>query len=325
MPIPRTTRRAVAVTATVLATTLLAACGGSSEPEAGDGPREVTVGALPILDVAAMHLGIQEGLFEDEGLELSVENAQGGAAIIPAVLQGDTQIGFSNVTSMLLAQSAGLPVRVIAPASASTGEPGNDFGAVVVSEGSDIQSAADLAGATVAINTLNNISDTVIRQTVRADGGDAEAVEFVEMAFPDMPAALDAGNVDAVFVVEPFLSITQNAGARPVAWPYAEAVEDLEVAVYFTSEQTAQSDPELIESFTRAMIASQELASSDEEKLRAIPTAYTEIDEALLPDLTFPRFPSEVSKTSAEGLAALGEQDGLFEQAPDIDALFDGS
>lgn len=319
-------RTLTATAAAALATTLLAACGGgSSETQAGDGPREVTVGALPILDVAALYLGIQEGLFEDEGLDLTVENAQGGAAIIPAVLQGDTQIGFSNVTSLLLAQSRGLPVQIIAPASASTGEPGADFAAVVVPEDSPIQTAADLAGASVAINTLNNISDTVIRQTVRAAGGDAEAVEFVEMAFPDMPAALEAGNVDAVFVVEPFLSITQGSGARPVAWPYAEAVENLEVAVYFTSTQTAQSDPELIESFTTAMIASQELASSDEEKLRAIPTAYTEIDQALLADLTFPRFPSEVSQASAQGLTDLGEQDGLFEESPDLTALFDGS
>jgi NitT/TauT family transport system substrate-binding protein len=320
-------RRFLAATAAAALATVLAACGGGSDSGGGegDGPRQVTVGALPILDVAALHLGIQEGLFEEEGLELEVENAQGGAAIIPAVLQGDTPIGFSNVTSLLIAQSRGLPVQIIAPASASTGEPGEDFAAVVVPDDSDIETAADLEGATVAINTLNNISDSVIRETVRADGGDAEAVDFVEMAFPDMPAALEAGNVDAVFVVEPFLTITRNAGARPVTWPYAEAVENLEVAVFFTSEQTAQQEPELIESFTRAMVASQELASSDEEALRAIPTAYTEIDEALLADLTFPSFPSEVSEESAQGLADLGEQDGLFEESPDLDILFGNS
>jgi NitT/TauT family transport system substrate-binding protein len=313
-----------AVTAVALSAAVLTACGGSSEAgvETEGGLRKVTVGALPILDVAPMHLGIQEGLFEAEGLELTVENAQGGAAIIPAVLQGDTPIGFSNVTSLLIAQSRGLPVQIIAPASASTGEPGEDFAAVMVPEDSDIKSASDLAGASVAINTLNNISDTVIRQSVRAAGGDEGAVKFVEMPFPDMPAALEAGNVDAVFVVEPFLSILRSAGARPAAWPYVEAGEDLEVAVFFTSEQTAKSDPELIESFTRAMVASQELASADEDKLRAIPTAYTEIDEALLAELTFPRFPSEVSKSSAQGLAALGAQDGLFEETPDLDALF---
>ncbi|WP_375001089.1 ABC transporter substrate-binding protein [Aeromicrobium sp. CTD01-1L150] len=317
-------RRLLAATAAAAAlTSVLAACAGSDSDSADDGDvQEVTVGALPILDVAAFHVGLQEGLFEEEGLDVTVENAQGGAAIIPAVLQGDTPIGFSNVTSLLIAKSRGLPIQIIAPASASTGEVGEDFAAVVVPDDSDIESAADLAGATVGINTLNNISDTVIRETVRADGGDEDAVEFVEMAFPDMPAALEAGNVDAVFVVEPFLSITRGAGAKPVTWPYAEAVEDLEVAVFFTSEQTAQSDPDLIERFTRAMVASQELASSDDELLRAIATTYTEIDEALLEELTFPKFTSEVNEESAQGLADLGQQDGLFEEEPDLDALF---
>lgn len=316
------TPKTAAVAAVAAASLILAACGGGSEEVSADGTQSVTVGALPILDVAPLHLGIQEGLFEDEGLDISVENAQGGAAIVPAVLQGDTPIGFSNVTSLLIARSKGLPVQIIAPASASTGEVGNDFAAVMVPEDSDIQEPADLAGKTVAINTLNNISDTVIRETVRKDGGDEEAIEFVEMAFPDMPAALDAGNVDAVFVVEPFVTISAKSGARPVAWPYADAVDALEVAVYFTSEQTAQSNPELIEKFTRAMVASQELASSDEEKLRAIPTAYTEIDEALLADLTFPKFTSEVSEASGQGLADLGVEDGLFDEMPDLDALY---
>lgn len=316
------TPKTVAVAAAAAASLILAACGGGSDEVSADGTQSVTVGALPILDVAPLHLGIQEGLFEDEGLDITVENAQGGAAIVPAVLQGDTPIGFSNVTSLLIARSKGLPVQIIAPASASTGEIGNDFAAVVVNDDSDIQEPADLAGKTVAINTLNNISDTVIRETVRKDGGDEDAIDFVEMAFPDMPAALDAGNVDAVFVVEPFVTISGKSGARPVAWPYADAVDDLEVAVYFTSEQTAQQNPELIEKFTRAMVASQELASSDEEKLRAIPTVYTEIDESLLPDLTFPRFASETSEASGEGLAELGVGDGLFDEMPDLDALF---
>ena len=103
-------RTFAAAAAAALATTVLAACGGGSDSDEG-GIQTVKVGALPILDVAALHLGIQEGLFEDEGLELEVENAQGGAAIIPSVVQGDTPIGFSNVTSLLIAKSKGLPIR----------------------------------------------------------------------------------------------------------------------------------------------------------------------------------------------------------------------
>lgn len=315
-------RTLAAAAASALAATVLAACGGGGSDTDEDGVQSVKVGALPILDVAALHLGIQEGLFEDEGLELSVENAQGGAAIIPSVVQGDTPIGFSNVTSLLIAKSKGLPIQIIAPASASTGEEENDFSAVMVAEDSDIQAPADLEGKKVAVNTLNNIGGSVVNEMVRQDGGDEDAVDYVEMAFPDMPSALSSGNVDAIHVVEPFVAISAGDGARPIGWPYATAVEDLEVAVFFTSEQTAQEDPELIEKFTRAMVASQELATQDQDALREAVTGYTEIDEGLLAEVIFPRFPTEVSEQSAAGLAALGESDGLFDESPDLDSLF---
>jgi len=40
--------------------------------------------------------------------------AQGGAAIVPAVISGDDQIGFSNMVSLILAAAHGLPVMAVA-------------------------------------------------------------------------------------------------------------------------------------------------------------------------------------------------------------------
>ncbi len=109
---------------------------------------------------------------------------------MPAVVTGEYQFGFSNVTSLLVASSQGLPLKAVAPGNSTTGEPGKDFSAVVVPDDSDIQDAADLAGQAVAVNTLNNIGDTTIRKVVDDAGGDPTAVEFVELGFPDMPAAV---------------------------------------------------------------------------------------------------------------------------------------
>lgn len=317
-------RRTIGAAVAGLSLVLLAACGGGGDDAetTSGGLKEVTVGAVPILDVAPMHLGIKEGFFEDEGLKLKVQPGQGGAAIVPAVLSGKTTIGFSNMTSLLIGQSKGLPLRVIAPASSSTGEVKKDFAAVVVPGDSDVKTAKDLGGKTVAINTLKNISDTVIRETVRKAGGDAESVKFVEMAFPDMPAAIKSKRVDAAFTVEPFLTITTDAGARPVAWPYAEAVDDLEVAVFFTSKQTLGKDKDTVEKFTRAMVKSQKFATDNPDKLRAIPTAYTEIDPKLLEKLTFPAFNEDVNQESAQALADLAVTDKLVTKKPDVGELF---
>ena len=52
----------------------------AGEPEKAD----IKLGIIPIADVAPVFIGIEQGFFEDEGLTVSTEFAQGGAASIPA-------------------------------------------------------------------------------------------------------------------------------------------------------------------------------------------------------------------------------------------------
>ncbi|MFD0472469.1 ABC transporter substrate-binding protein [Nonomuraea thailandensis] len=74
------------------------------------------VSVIPILDVAPVYLGDQQGFFAAEGLKLELVTAQGGAAIVPAVVSGQVDFGFSNFTSLIVAASKGLPLKVVAPA-----------------------------------------------------------------------------------------------------------------------------------------------------------------------------------------------------------------
>jgi hypothetical protein len=41
------------------------------------------VGIIPIVDVAPIYLGVQEGFFSDRNLDVTIETGQGGAAIGP--------------------------------------------------------------------------------------------------------------------------------------------------------------------------------------------------------------------------------------------------
>ncbi|MGC5036100.1 ABC transporter substrate-binding protein [Streptomyces sp. DT190] len=301
------------------------ACGssGSDGPDraGASGSTTVEVGIVPVLDVAPIYLGRKKGFYADRGIELELSPAQGGAAIVPGVVSGQFQFGFSNTTSLLVARAKNVPVKAVANGAASTGKDGADFAAITVGKGSPLTSARQLEGRKAAVNTLNNICDTSIKESVRKDGGDPAEVEFVEMPFDQMPAALAGGQVDAACTPEPALATVEAAGGKEIASNFHDVSPDLTVAMYFTSQQYAAKNPELVKRFQEATAESLRYADSHPEEVRQILTTYTKIPATLLQKLTLPRYPVEPDRPSIERLAELGERDGLFDKAPDLDEL----
>src|SRR5699024_2519081 len=139
---------------------------------------------------------------------------QGGVACILAGHSGDFDFGFSIFTSRVIVESQLLPLQVVAPGPQTSGIVGEDLSSLLVPEASVAVFIADLEGKRVAVNTLNNINYTVLKEGLRQAGGDRDAMDLVEVAFPDMAGQLESGNVDAIMAVEPFATISKNAGAK---------------------------------------------------------------------------------------------------------------
>ncbi len=319
MPSRSWSRTAAAAAAALLT---LTACGGSDDPGGGTdegGLTPVTIGTQPIVDSAPLYLGVDQGFFEEEGIELTIESAAGGAAVVPSVVSGDFQFGRGNVLSTMIAVEEGLPLRCITNANSTAGDP--DIGAVVVRGDSPIQSVAELPGSTVSVNTLNNIGDTTIRSVVEEAGGDPEALNFVEIPFPDAPAALDTGQVDAAWILEPFLTEAVDAGARVLSYNFSEFHPELDISCVFTCEQLLQEDPELVEAFTRAMNRSREFSQENPDEVRRITGTYTEIDPAVLERIVIPTFRTDFSREALELLGAKAVEYGTLSEEPDLDQL----
>jgi NitT/TauT family transport system substrate-binding protein len=317
-------RKSSAFIATTLLVVSMAACSSSSTPNppSSSGPvvdDKVTVGVIAILDVAPIYLGRDKGIFHKHGIELTMQQAQGGAAIVPAVVSGQYQFGFSNVVSLLLARSQNVPIKAVANGNNSTGSTSADFGGLFVKD-PNIKSPKDLVGKKVATNTLKNIVDTTVKAIVAKDGGDASKVNFVELAFPNMAPALDAGNVDAMFVVEPFLSAAKAKGWKQIG-SYADVDPNLCVALYFTSTQLMTQKPDLVKRFTDAMKESLAYAQAHPDEARAELTTYTTIKADDTKNLILPKWPSDIDKNSIDKLAGLAVTYGLLTSKPDLTTL----
>ncbi len=317
------TLRQFAVLLTVAALATSAACTSSDaaqRPTSGQ-PDKVSAGVIANVPLAPIYLGKQKGFFSKRSIDLSLSTSQGGAAIVPGVVSGQLQFGYSGVTSLLLAASKGLPVKIVCTAAASTGEAGKDYSGVVVKADSPVRTAADLGGRTVALNTLQNIGDTTIRASVRKAGGDPKAVKFVEVPFPDMPAALQAGRVDAIWAVEPFLTAALGQGGRVVAWNYVDAAPDLTAATYFASKQLITTNSDLVMRFTEAMTESLRYADAHPDEARQVLGTYMQIAPEVVAKLTLPKWRTEINRRSVQTLADLAVEDGLMDKAPDVNAL----
>jgi NitT/TauT family transport system substrate-binding protein len=302
-------------------TTTAPATEGAAGTEAAGELTPVEVGVIPIVDVAPIYLGVEEGIFEKHGLDVTLTLAQGGAAIVPAVQSGQMDFGFSNVTSLAIARAQGLPIKLVATGPQTTGDSKDDFAAVMVPKDSDVKTAADLDDKRIAVNTLNNINDTVISEGIRQDGGNKETINYVEMAFPDMVGQLEAGNVDAIGAVEPFVTIAEAGGARRIFAQYADPIPDLSVAGYFTTDQKIEQDPELVDAFVTAMKESQQYATDNPEAAKAILPEYTSLEADVIEQLTMPRFPQEHNIDSLQKVIDLSVEGGLIDEAPSIEDL----
>jgi len=320
-----TTRRRAAVAAVAALPLLTMGCGGDAEPGAsGGGAGEtatVTLGLIPIIDVAPVYLGQEQGFFEEQGIELELSAGQGGAAIIPGIVGGSLDVGFTNNLSLVIASATGLPLQVVTSGVDSTGDPALDPFTIATADDS-ITRPADLAGKRVAVNAVNSIGDVVVKASVEADGGDPDSIQFVELAFPNMTAAMTAGDVDAAWIVEPFVTIGAPQGVRVLTTPLLDFTDiQVEVSTYATSTQFAAENEDVLARFRTAMDQSLEYAQQNPDAVRAILPTYLDMPPELAAQLRLPEWNTEVSRETLELFTDLAEDNGLLTGEPDLDTL----
>ena len=301
-------------------------CGGDDDDAGGGGGgtgEAVTlkVGVIPIADVAPLYLGMDKGFFKDEKLTIEPQLAEGGAAITPAVLSGDFQIGFSNTISLLIAASKKLPVEIVSQGVLAGKTEKDAWADLLVLKDGPVKSGKDLEGKTIAVNTLNNICEVTIKASLEKEGVNVDELKFTEVPFPDMNAALEAKRVDGACVVEPFVSQGKAGKARGIDPFYVRTAPDLTVATYFTSKQYAQENPEVVDRFVRAMNKSLTYAQQNPDEVRKVLTDYTEIPPEAAQQIKLPIWRDDLNEPTIEQLSALSKKYGLIEEEPDLGEL----
>jgi NitT/TauT family transport system substrate-binding protein len=323
----RTARRWLAAVAISVAALMgIAACGGGDDGGSGGGsdsnkPTTLKVGVIPIADVAPLYVGMKQGFFKQENLTIKPQLAEGGATITAQTVSGDLQVGFSNVTSLVIAASKKLPVQIVASGVQGAKDDSGAWDAVLSKKGSPIKDLKALEGKTVSVNNLNNVGPLTINNAMEKAGADYKKVKYVEVPFPDANGALDTGRIDAAFVVEPFVSQGKAQGANQVTHSFEDTSPSYAVATYFATKQYAAQNKGVLDRFVRAINKSLDYAQSHPDVVRQVVPTYTKIPKDVAAKMKLPQWSADLNRPSIQQTADLAQKYGFIKDKPSLDDL----
>jgi NitT/TauT family transport system substrate-binding protein len=320
-------RRLALATAILALATAAGGCGGDDEEAPSGGaegtkPTRLTVQETAGVPSAFVDFGIEKGIFDRHGLRIELEPTQGGAATIPALISGDVQVGGSNAVSLLLAAGRGLPLRAIAGGTSARGEGEKDFGALLVTAGVD--EPADLEGKTVAVNTLDNIAEVVVKASLEKEGVDASTLKLSEVPFPEMGAALENGDVDAAFNIEPFVTQSVEEGAEVLNYSYVETEPEMQVGAYAVTTQFAQENADVVRRYQAAVAETAEYVATREDEFRTFLSEQADIPRRLAERIVLPRWTGEIDAESLQSTAELMQRYGIVDEPVSAQQLLEG-
>jgi ABC-type nitrate/sulfonate/bicarbonate transport system substrate-binding protein len=236
---------------------------------------------IPIEPASSIYYAADNGFFTKAGIDVQIAQNPSTPALAAAVASGTYDIAYATISTLSIAHSHSLPFVAIAPGIETV--PGEVAGAIMVPTASTIKTAKDFNGKTFGCAGLGTIAEYQPRAWIDKNGGDSTTVKFIEIPFPETIAALNAGRIDAAYLVEPFITIATKGGTVRLLATGDDAigVNFLSTAWYATS-QWAAAHPDLVTRFASAMLAAARWANANQDKVTPILVKYLKADPGLV-------------------------------------------
>ena len=315
--------RAIPAAAVVVAMALLSGGCSTASGSASAPPVEkhnVIVGAVPVADSAALYIAQQRGLFKAAGLNVKIETVVSGATAIKGQLAGQYDVVLGNYVSYILADAQqGDKFRVLAPGAADTAE----YSAIMVPPSSTIQSVSQLKGKTIGVNALGNIATLFIASMLAEYnlGMQADHIRLKAIPFPLMTHALLAHQIDAAWMVEPFVTTAAMAGATPLADTNQGATENFPLGGYMATQAWEQKYPGTAAAFRHALLQGQEIASRSQPAVWAGLEKFPKIPASVAVLIQLPSYPLVMLQSELQRVANLMLQYNMLDSNFDVSPM----
>lgn len=232
---------------------------------------------------APAYAAINEGYFEEEGLNIELTLTPGADAVTAAVLSGDVNIGFCGTEATIYVYNGGEKDYLQVFAALTKRD-----GAFLVSrEKIDNFTLDDLKGKTVIGGRKGGMPEMTFEWALRENNINPNKDLNIDtsIAFAAMEGAFIGGNGDFVTLFEPNATSVEKAGFGYVVAYIGEYGGEVPYTAYNAKKSYIENNPDVIESFIKAINKGLEYVE-DNEPVIVAQSISTFFPDTSLNDLT---------------------------------------
>jgi NitT/TauT family transport system substrate-binding protein len=306
--------KSLGVAAAAVATAALAIFGGSAasaQPERA--MVEIRVLTLPIANALPMDLGINKGFFAQQGIEIKKTTLQSGNDVVLGMANNNGDVAYAGFVPMMIGSTTNVPLTLVAASEVEGTSNADNWQNILVKGSSSIRTPADLAGKTVAVNALKGVGEIMIRAAF--EKLKLQPPRLTAIPFPTMRTALNNGQVDAIWVPEPFLSQGLNIdGDRIVMAPGPVLGRFFPIGGYAVKPSYKAANAALVQKFRTAMNRSLIYAQTHPAEVRAMLPAGTQ-------NVRLPIWTTLVDRSKLQQLAGFAKKYDVITKLPNMRQL----
>lgn len=278
---------ALALTALFTAIAIAGCGGGSSSSSSSSSGGEETSGGetsgggeggttmrVALVQAATANLPVEvaakKELFEKHGIEVTVETPTIPFSQLPAALGKQFDLVIGTQPDLISANSGG--IDVVGVSGLQKDNPKDPGAALVVPEGSSIESIKDLSGKTVGAPSIVGNNFSALECWARKEGVDPSSIRGLEAATPQIPELLENGRFESALLFEPLLKGLEEGGATDLGNAYEECFGEPNqyTSLWLAQGSWAEENSATITKFLEALEEAKESIAKDPSEAREI-------------------------------------------------------
>lgn len=242
--------------------------GGGSGAASGSGP--ITVAVVPGIENAPLDVAVQDGLFQQHGLNVTIKSYTSLDDVYRALTGGQAEIAVGDYTDFFYEQATGrTSLRLIADGY----DAAPNSVAILTLPGSKITTPQQLPSVAGGVATAPvqlglpspttpsaiaavpySIQTLAAQEVLQNDGVSPSSVTWSQMPPQNMIGALRSGQVGAILATEPYIiEAEQQLGAVEVLDASTGVTAGLPMSGYFSLNSYAHANPAAVQAFQTAL------------------------------------------------------------------------